>query len=146
MTNLIPYRYRNSLTRSNNDDNWFGSDFFRPFFTGDMWAQNAFRVDVRDEGENYLLEAELPGMKRENVHVDVEDGVLTISADRNGESKEEKNGYIMNERRSGTFSRSFTLENIKEDDIRAEYADGVLKLTMPKAVEPKKQSRRIDIQ
>ena len=146
MTNLTPYRNHNSLTRSNNEDNWLGADFFRPFFSNEMWNQNAFRVDVRDEGDKYLLEAELPGMKREDVHVDVEDGVLTISAQTKSETKESKEGYIMNERRSGTFTRSFTLENIQEDAIRAEYVDGVLKLTMPKMTEPQKQAHRIEIQ
>ena len=145
MTNLMPYR-SNLLSRNDRDDGWFMSDFFRPFFGSEMWNQNAFRVDVKDNGDSYLLEAELPGAKKDDVHIDVEDGMLTISAQLNNHSKEERDGYIMTERRSGSFSRSFSLDNIREEEISAEYVDGVLKLTLPKQQEETRQPRRIEIQ
>ena len=144
MSTLIPYRYRNQLTRPETTS--FMDDFFRPFFGLDNFT-STFSVDVKDEGDKYVLEADLPGVKREDVNVDVNDGVLTISAEWNTEKKENRqHGYVINERRSGRASRSFTLENVKEDEISAEYKDGVLTLTMPKVTETRKSPRRIEIQ
>ena len=108
---------------------------------------STFSVDVKDEGDKFVLEADMPGVKREDIHIDINDDVLTIAAEWNAEKKNERqNGYIMNERRSGRASRSFTLENVKEDEISAEYKDGVLTLTMPKVTETRKSPRRIEIQ
>ena len=144
MSTLIPYRYRNQLTRPETTS--FMDDFFRPFFGLDNFT-STFSVDVKDEGDKYVLEADLPGVKREDVNVDVNDGVLTISAEWNNEKKDERrHGYVINERRSGRASRSFTLENVKENEISAEYKDGVLRLTMPKINETEKVARRIEIQ
>ena len=134
MSTLIPYRYRNQLTRPETTS--FMDDFFRPFFT------STFSVAVKDEGDKYVLEADLPGVKREDVNVDVNDGVLTISAEWNTEKKDERrHGYVINERRSGRASRSFTLENVKENEISAEYKDGVLRLTLPKINQCRKVER-----
>lgn len=144
MSTLIPYRYRSQLTRPETTS--FMDDFFRPFFGLDNFT-STFSVDVKDEGDKYVLEADLPGVKREDVNVDVNDGVLTISAEWNSEKKDERrNGYVINERRSGRASRAFTLENIKENEISAEYKDGVLRLYMPKINETEKSPRRIEIQ
>lgn len=145
MSNLIPYRFRNSLSRP--DPSSFLDDFFRPLFMSSGNFPTAFSVDVKDEGDKFLLEADLPGVKREGVNIDVSDGVLTISAEWTSEKKEEKGkDYIVNERRSGRASRSFTLENVKEDEISAEYKDGVLRLVMPKITETERVPRRIEIQ
>ncbi len=144
MSTLIPYRYRNQLTRPETTS--FMDDFFRPFFGLDNFT-STFSVDVKDEGDKYVLEADLPGVKREDVNVDVNDGVLTISAEWNTEKKENRqHGYVINERRSGRASRSFTLENVKENEISADYKDGVLRLYMPKINETEKSPRRIEIQ
>ena len=117
----------------------------RSFFSGKELG--GFKTDIKDTGDAYVLEADLPGVKREDVNVDVNDGVLTISAEWNTEKKENRqHGYVINERRSGRASRSFTLENVKEDEISAEYKDGVLRLTMPKINETEKSPRRIEIQ
>ena len=120
-------------------------DFENDFFAGTGWS--TCKVDVGDEGDKFVLEADMPGVKREDIHIDINDDVLTIAAEWNTEKKNERqNGYIMNERRSGRASRSFTLENVKEDEISAEYKDGVLTLTMPKVTETRKSPRRIEIQ
>ena len=144
MSTLIPYRHNNHLSRP--DAMSFMDDFFRPFFGMDNFT-STFSVDVKDEGDKFVLEADMPGVKREDIHIDINDDVLTIAAEWNTEKKNERqNGYIMNERRSGRTSRSFTLENVKEDAISAEYKDGVLTLTMPKVTETRKSPRRIEIQ
>lgn len=142
MSSLIPYHFRSS-GRPENPLSLFSDDFFRPFFGGE--APTAFRVDVKDEGENYVMDAELPGVKRENIKIDVDDSVLTISAEWKG-AEECKNGdFVVNERRAGRVQRSFSLDNVVEDQITADYSDGILKLTMPKREEVRRTPRRIEL-
>lgn len=140
MSNLMPYRHLSPVKGS-----IFGDDFFKPFFYGESNA-SAFRVDVRDKGDSYALEAELPGVKREDISLDVDDGVLTISAEWKSECKNgECSDYLISERRSGHVRRSFSLENVREDDITAEYSDGVLHVTMPKRDKEQRKSRKIEL-
>ncbi len=144
MANLMTYRNnRNNLMFP---ETGFFDELLRPFFGGSQ--QNAFRVDVKDMGDSYLLEADIPGATKDNVQVDLDDGVLTIRAEWNSQKKDEndKGGYIISERRYGVAERSFSVENIKEEEITAEYVNGVLKLTMPKKAEDKRQPRKIEIQ
>lgn len=122
----------------------FDEDFFRPWFwNGDSAAP--FRVDVRDEGDYYLMEAELPGLDRKDIKIDIDDGLLTISAQWNRESAGKKQDYLMNERRCGRISRSFTLENVEEDRVTADYRDGMVLLTLPKREDVRRVPRRIEL-
>ncbi len=144
MSSLIPYRYRSG--RTENPLSVFHDDFFRPFFFGGGELPTAFRVDVKDDGDSYVMEADLPGAKRENIKIDIDDGVLTISAEWNNADKENKNGdYLVSERRAGRVQRSFSLDNVVDDQITADYSDGVLKLTMPKREEVRRTPRRIEL-
>ncbi|GHU70937.1 heat-shock protein Hsp20 [Clostridia bacterium] len=141
MFNMIPYR------RGNRTPNLFDDRFFRSFFDMTDGMRSGFQVDVRDEGENYVMEAELPGLKQEDIELTIDSDVLTISAQRKNERREEKENYLYCERRSGRFQRSFTLDGINQDQISANYQDGVLTLRMPKtAPEPQKSQRKIPIQ
>ena len=154
MFSIIPYRTNHNMTqrpaRGFFDD--FSNDFFRPFFAdgfGLMATQRPMKVDVRDEGDKLVLEADMPGVSRENVKVEVENGVMTLSADYNQETEEknEENHYVYRERRSGSMRRAFNVEGIREDGITAEFKDGVLKLTLPKQeVKPESETRAIQIQ
>lgn len=107
-----------------------------------------FRTDIKDEDDHYLLEAELPGYRKEDIDIDLQDGVLTITANHqeSDESKENNDKYICRERRHGSYYRSFEISGVEEDAIHAAYENGVLKLTLPKIVEPELQSRKIAIQ
>lgn len=145
MTTLMPYRYNRHLSNRNNDLLNPFDDFFRSFFGTDV-STNAMRVDVKDEGDHYLLEADMPGIKKEDVSIEVNDGVLTISAQTKQSREEKKENYVFSERRSGSFSRSFTLNGIDEEKISAACEDGVLKLTLPKLGEEVKTGRRIEVQ
>ncbi|MEA4898890.1 MAG: Hsp20/alpha crystallin family protein [Christensenellaceae bacterium] len=144
MANLMPYRFnRNPIARSEFP---FMDDFFRSFFLNAEPAQTGLRVDVKDEGDHYLLEADLPGFKRDDVHIEVDGGVLTITAEADA-SKEEKQGtYLYNERRQMKFQRSFTLNGIDEAGISAKCQDGVLQMVLPKQAEQPKTGRRIEIE
>ncbi len=108
----------------------FNDHFMREFF--DVSPMPELRVDVREQGDAYLLEADLPGVNKEDISLDVKDGVLTISADLNTEKKEEKDGYVCSERRSGHVERAFNLEGIDVSGIKADYHNGVLMVRMPK--------------
>ncbi len=146
MYTIVPFR-----RQSRNDMmNPFASDrFFRSFFDmSDMVGSAGFRVDVKDEGDSYKLEAELPGVGKDKISLAIEDDTLTISADLNEEKKEERSGYLYSERRTGHVERRFNLEGIMQDSISADYQNGVLLVTLPKEkVEEKKpEARRIEIQ
>jgi len=113
----------------------------------DMMGSAGFRVDVHDNGESYILEAELPGITKEKINLSIDESTLTISADLNAVKKEEHRGYLYSERRTGHVERRFTLEGIREDDITANYENGVLLVELPK-VQPKemeREPRTIDI-
>ncbi|MDO4356778.1 MAG: Hsp20/alpha crystallin family protein [Clostridia bacterium] len=141
MSTLIPYTFRRNNLSSNHS--FFDDDFFRPFFMG-MTPQENFRVSVRDAGDRYELEAELPGVQRDQLGIDVNDGVLTISAEWN-QTSESNDGYVMNERRYGRMQRSFNIDGVDESAISASYTDGVLRLDLPKRAE-QTTGRRIEIQ
>lgn len=122
----------------------FNDHFMREFF--DVNTAPEMRVDVREKEDAFLLEADLPGVKKEDISLDVNDGVLTISADINQEKKESKEGYVCNERRCGHVERSFNLEGIDVGAIKADYRHGVLMVCLPKEkVEEKKHGFKIAI-
>ena len=106
-----------------------------------------FKTDIRDNGDSYLLEADLPGFKKEDISVDIEGETLTIRAERT-EEKEEKDGkgnFVKRERSYGSFSRSFDMTGIRTEDVSAAYENGVLKLTLPKKQETLPTSRKLEI-
>jgi HSP20 family protein len=116
-------------------------DVMPSFNTG--FNPNAMRVDISEDDKNIYIEAELPGMKKEDVKVTIEDGVLMIRGERKQETEEKKKNYHRVERVYGSFSRAFTLgENVDKDSIEAKYENGVLHLTLPK-VEPVKNVKEI---
>ena len=147
MYSMVPYRNRRELTRPMMND-LLGDRFFRHFFDmGDMVGAAGFRVDVREQEDAYILEAELPGVKPEDVTLTTEDDVLTIAADVNVEKKEDRSGYLYSERRTGHMERRFSLDGIKQDEITATSQNGILTVTLPKAQpEPAKVARRIEVQ
>ena len=121
----------------------FDRNFFRGFTQPDrmLYGKNAARMmktDVKETKEGYELAVDLPGFKKEEIHLELQNGYLTISTEKNLENKEEKEGKILRqERYSGTMQRSFYVGgNLTEEDIQAKYEDGVLRVDLPKK-EPK---------
>ena len=143
MFELVPYTRKRNVTFYNPFDEL--EDMQRRFF-GET-AVRDFKTDIRDEGEHYLLEADLPGFKKEDISVNIEGDTLTIRAERseNTEEKDSKGNYIKRERSYGSFSRSFDLTGIRVEDIAAAYENGVLKLTLPKKQETLPTSRKLEI-
>lgn len=140
--NLIP---RNSFF----DLDKFFDDFYAPANKEDKALSSFFtpRVDIKENSDHYEITAELPGVKKEDMHLHLEDGVLTIEAETRQEDKEEKEGKVIRqERRYGKYARSFSLgAGIREEDIDAEFENGVLKIKAPKVVETTPPKRRIEI-
>ncbi|MGB8224235.1 MAG: Hsp20/alpha crystallin family protein [Polyangiales bacterium] len=113
------------------------------FFSGRGLARPAFQVavDIREEGDAFLVDAEVPGLAADDVHIDVEKNVLTIRGERKTEKEETEGTYRRVERQYGSFSRSFTLpETVDADHISADLKDGVLALRLPKKEAPSPRS------
>ncbi len=121
--------------------------FDAPFPFAARPANFAPRVDVEETDSSYEISAELPGVDKKDIHLSLQNGVLTIEAESHEESKEEKAGKVIRqERRYGKFVRSLDLgPAIKESDIKASYDNGVLKLTAPKLNMEAQQARRIEV-
>jgi HSP20 family protein len=143
MFELVPYGRKRNLTFYNPFDDL---DEMQRHFFGET-AIRDFKTDIRDEGDHYLLEADLPGFKKEDIAVNIEGETLTIRAERaeNSEEKDKKGEFIKRERCYGSFSRSFDMTGIRTEDIAAAYEDGVLKLTLPKQQETLPTSRKLEI-
>lgn len=116
------------------------------FWNGIKGGFSDFRMDIRDEGDHYLLEAELPGFEKKDIHLDVEGDILSIRAEQNRQEEEKQPHYLRQERCYGCYSRSVDLSNVKAEEIKAAYQNGLLTLTLPKRSAQKPESRRIDIQ
>ena len=129
------------------DDNLFDTfdNFARDFFRRSNADLPAFRTDIKDTGDSYMLEAELPGFNKEDINLDLKDGILTISASHSEQSESKDSSYIRRERRYGSFQRSFDVTGIDEAGITAAYQNGVLALTLPKAKPVEPESHRIEI-
>jgi len=151
---LIKRNPTQSVTRWNRDFPSFSglhslqydmNRIFDEFFRGDVLAGDSFfnrdwnpAVDIVENKDAYILKAELPGMTRDDVHITMENNLLTIRGEKKNETEQKEENFHRVERSYGAFERSFTIPGtITADKIDAQYKDGVLKLTLPKAEESK---------
>ena len=128
-------------------DTWmhrFWNDPFS-FFTGNS-GMTAFGTDISDNGDSYLLESDLPGFRKEDIHLDLQGDTLTITAQRSDEREERKEQYIRCERSSGSYQRSFDMSGVDTAGIHAKYENGVLYLTLPKKAERKSERKALPIE
>lgn len=132
------------------DSNLFDTfdSFARDFFRKSNTDLPAFRTDIRDDGDHFTMEADLPGFDKEDISLDLKDGILTISAihQENDEQKDDKGNYVRRERRYGSFQRSFDVTGIDQAGISAAYQNGVLTLSLPKETPVEPESHKIAIQ
>ncbi|MFA6862162.1 MAG: Hsp20 family protein [Bacilli bacterium] len=128
--------------------------FFRPFFslfnddfpTDFISNTNLMRTDIKDEGKDYRLDVEVPGIDKKDIKIDFAKGYLTIDAQMNKNSKEGSGKYVHTERVSGAYSRSYFVGyDVKRSDISASLADGLLTVTVIKPVENKVDDQPIEI-
>ena len=121
------------------DEPWSFFQLPVPIMEGAAWTP---RVDVITKDNTLVTRVDLPGMKKEDVSVEVADGMLTLSGERKKEIKEEKDNYYREEREYGRFCRTVPLpKGVKADDVKATFANGVLEVAipLPAAIEPKAQ-------
>ena len=131
------------------DRDHFLEDLFAPLGARKE-SEKAFfapRVDIKDKEDHFEITAELAGVDKNDIHLTLQDGVLTLEAEVREDDKEEKDGKVIRqERRYGKIMRSFNLgSEVHEEDISADFTDGLLKLKAPKRAEPAPRSRRIEI-
>lgn len=103
-------------------------------------------VDVREEEDKYILEADLPGLTEKDIEVKVDDKLLTVSSVKKEKAKEKKNGWLIRERKESSFSRSFVIpENADRENIKAEFKNGVLSLEIEKKAALKPKNIKIQV-
>lgn len=148
MSGLVPFNRKNkNLVNSD-----FG-DFYNMLddFFSDNWPSrrslvgDTFKVDVQENDKQYLIEAELPGVNKDEVNLELNEGRLNISVKREEHINEEKKNYIHKERRYSSMSRSVYLADAKQDGVKANLENGVLTVTVPKESRPN-NSFKIDIE
>ena len=130
---LNPYRNLVSLPKEiNRFFNDFGVDAWN---TDTVWSP---AVDINETEDGFEVKAEIPGMKKDEIQINYEDDMLTLSGERNQEKEEQNKNFHRIERRYGKFQRSFHLPNhVKADGIKANYKNGVLTVNIPKSEEAK---------
>ena len=135
-----PFRGMEDLERS-----FFGYPMSGFFGSQDLAE---FKTDITDEGDHYLLEADLPGFEKKDIQLDVSGDTLTIRAERHSkvEEKDQKNKVIRVERSYGSYSRQFDISAVDADQIKAKYDNGVLQLTLPKKEKAALASRQLEIE
>jgi HSP20 family protein len=137
MRGLIQY------TRPNDLFDWNG--LLDNFFTDTpVWNARTPAVDVREQENEYLMEAELPGLAEKDIELNVEDNILTLSSKKQESKEEKKNGYLIRERCNYEFARTFVLpKDVDHEKIKAEFKNGLLVVNIPKKPETKPQ--KIDV-
>ena len=113
----------------------FDDSFFRAGFSDNDLALSAWHpmVDIYDDNDHIVIKAELPGIDKKDITIDLKDGVLTLKGERNVENEEKEDNYYRRERSFGKFERAFTLPTgLDPEKIKADYKDGVLKIEIPK--------------
>ncbi|MDR2670485.1 MAG: Hsp20/alpha crystallin family protein [Oscillospiraceae bacterium] len=150
MAGLIPFNRKNSgLTRTGAGVEDFYNmldDFFSDsWFSGRNLSRDTFKIDIEETDAGYRVEADLPGIKRDEIDLGIEDDNLCITVNRTEEVNKDGKNYIHRERRASSMSRRVRLANAKLDAIKAKLQDGVLTVTIPKD-EKTASSRKIDIE
>lgn len=131
------------------------NDFFQQRFFAPTWMQRfkfpeltdvSTSVDMFEDGDNLVIKAELPGMKKEDINVDLKDDVITISGEKKTEEKTERKDFHRVERSFGSFTRRLRLPvEIKADKVEASFKNGVLEIKMPKSEAAKQSAKKIAV-
>ena len=120
--------------------NYFLDDVFEDFNSNN----NSMKCDVYEKDGAYNIEVDVPGFKKEDINIDVDNGYLTVKASKHFDETEKTKNYICRERRYGKFERSLYLGDLKTDDVEASFENGTLKIRVPK-IEESKDKKRIEI-
>ena len=153
MFGLIPFRTNknNGVNETNLSVNDFFNGFINDFFNDDFFApaqfeSNTFNADIKETENEYLVCAELPGVRKEDINLDFKDNYLTISAKRDEFHDESRDSYIRKERMYGQFARQIYIPNVDRSKICAKFENGELKIILPKENPTVQSESRIFIQ
>ena len=125
-------------------------DLFDDFFDDNFFSKkekNLMKTDIKEKKDKYVIEMDLPGFEKENIKLELNNGYLTISGKQENNIDEEEEKYVRKERFYGECTRSFYVgDNIKEEDIEAEFKNGILKIDIPKKQEQIEQNETKQIE
>jgi HSP20 family protein len=147
-THLSPFA--SIFNRWNDEMDRLFDDFGMPFGRNRSMARQQGewlpQIEVTERGNDLVVRADLPGIKKEDVHIDISDNVLTIQGERRQEHQEERGGWRRSERSYGTFYRTIPLpEGAITDNAKAAFKDGVLEITVPAPPREVSRGRRLEI-
>ncbi len=149
MFNLVPFAGRNSGIQRSRDlfniedifENFFNDRFFPSLYKN----SSQMKVDIKENEKEYILEVELPGIKKEEVNLEIDEGRLTISVRKDEQKEDKQDNYIRKERSFSAMTRSFEVSDVETDGIDAKFENGLLFITLPKKQEKEVKGRRIEI-
>lgn len=147
---LVRWRPTRDLMNIQDEFNRLVERFFSPtvFEEPELMTPTAWypSVDIKENKDEFVVTAELPGLKKEDIHISYKDGLLTIEGERKKETEEKDVNYHRVERTYGKFSRSFQLPAmVKQDNIDAKYKDGILEIHLPKVEEAKPKEIEVKV-
>lgn len=144
---------KNELTRYNdryNDYDFFEEamrDFFPSVYSGKHGKNRSYmRTDIKEKDDGYLMEVEIPGADKKDISIDLEDGYLTVAVNKTEKNDGGKRDNYIHRERSYSCSRSYYVGDVKQEDIKARYENGVLNISLPKAADKKDSQSRIMIE
>jgi len=118
-------------------DDVFGDSFFNE------GASRLMKTDIKEKKNEYIIDIDLPGYDKEGIKLEIQDGYLTVSAEKNEEKEDKHAKYLKRERFTGMCSRSYYVgDNLKEEDIKANFKNGILTIEFPKEVEKKVEEKK----
>ena len=149
---LLPVASRRDFSNLEEMERWFDEIFRSPFFQfrkpliPTRWLHDRPCVDILEEGGDLVVKAELPGMKKEDIRINLVDDILTIAGEGKGEEKLERKDYYRMERSTGSFKRSFRVPvDIQVDKVKAAFKDGILEVRMPKTEESRRKEVKVEV-
>ncbi len=147
MFEIIPMNYSRSLFNPFREMDSLARAFFNEPFFSEKAQIKPFRTDIRKTDSGFVLEADLPGVDKKDISVNIEGDILTIKAERHSESEdnEKKDSFVRIERSYGSYERSFDVSGIDTENISAKYENGVLVLNMPEKAVTAPPSRQLTI-
>lgn len=140
MFGLTPYRSNFNVSAY---DPWKEMEEFERRFFGQRTP--SMKTDIRETENAYILESDLPGFSREDIHAEIKNGYLTIRAEHKSENEDKNESYLRRERSYGSFSRTFDLDGIDAEAITASFKNGVLTLELPKMQNKDEEARKVEI-
>lgn len=147
MTHMVPFsrvRKKNTPARYSSMSNMI-DDFFDDMWYPDWdYSNENFKMDVQDKDTFYLIEADLPGISKDEIKLELDENFLTIQVKREESTEEKKDNYVHKERTFSSMSRSIRLRDVKSEEIVAKLENGVLSISIPKT-EKREKVKQIDI-